>query len=309
MGFSDQEESIFYSSIIVSNTLSIIGSLFVCAVYLIFKEIRVFSFKLVVMMCIADCIMSLALLVPGYYGDTLCRVTAFLNSYGSTSSIIWNAIIAYCLYRTVFFQDNHLETREKRFLLVGFGIPIIISVIPFVFHMYGEAEGWCWIKMNPDNSDEYALGISLRLILFYIPLWIIIPVNLYIYARVIKHIQEEIEYTDEQAELRKTLISKLSSYPIILCICFLPATVKRLYDLGDPDSEFVLTLIAGCFVSFQGLFNAVIYGMTRTVRIKIMSCCRKYDYIEQLDADDSISVTRRISLVRVSSRNSGVTSV
>lgn len=188
--------------------------------------------------------------------------------------------------------------------MIGFGAPLLVSIVPFFFQMYGEAQGWCWIKDDASDGYEFPLGTILRLVTFYIPLWIIIPINLFIYARVIKHIKEEIEYTDEQGELRRTLISKLSSYPVMLFICHFPASIKRIYDLIDPNSNAELTLIAGIMVSIQGLLNAVIYGLTSTVRVKLLNCCRKRQLIEHLQSDDSISMTRRISLVRVTRRDS-----
>lgn len=309
MGYTDQEEEITFYTILTSNCLSILGSIFVCTVYLAFKEIRVFSYKLVVMMCIADSILSLALLLPGYHGFIHCQIAAFLNSYGSLSSILWNAIIAYSLYVTVFFQNIDIASKEIHFLVIGFGAPLLVSIVPFFLDMYGEAQGWCWIKDDASDGYEFPLGTILRLVTFYIPLWIIIPINLFIYARVIKHIQEEIEYTDEQGELRRTLISKLSSYPVMLFICYFPASVKRIYDSIDSDSNAQLTLIAGILVSIQGLLNAIIYGLTSTVRVKLFNCCRKRQLIEHLESDDSISVTRRISLVRVSRRDSGSVAV
>jgi hypothetical protein len=107
MGYTDQAEEITFYSILTSNCLSILGSIFVVTVYLAFKEIRVFSYKLVVMMCIADSILSLSLLLTGYHGYKYCQTAAFLNSYGSLSSILWNAIIAYSMYVTVFFPISH----------------------------------------------------------------------------------------------------------------------------------------------------------------------------------------------------------
>lgn len=129
MGYTDQAEEITFYSILISNCLSILGSIFVCAVYLAFKEIRVFSYKLVVMMCIADSILSLGLLLLDYHGYVHCQTAAFLNSYGSLSSILWNAIIAYSLYVTVFLKDLDISSKEIHFLAIGFGAPLLVSIL------------------------------------------------------------------------------------------------------------------------------------------------------------------------------------
>ena len=250
------------------------------------------------MMSIADFIFTISFLIPSNQGEILCQTAAFVKTHGCLSSVLWSAIIAYSLYKTVFYPEEDLEAKERRFLLIGFGIPILTAITPFIFDMYGQAQGWCWIKIDESSDYNIALGISLRLATFYLPLWIIIPINLYIYTSVIKHIKNEIEYTDEQSDFRQALILRLGSYPLILVICFLPATVKRIYDFADPDSNFVLSLIGGVFMALQGLFDAIVYGLTTTVRYKILNSCKKNNAVQHYESDDCIAMSRRMSMVK-----------
>jgi hypothetical protein len=306
MGFTDQEEETISGIVFFTNLISVIFLLLIWVAYILLKELRVFSYKLILYKTIADFIYCISFLVPSDQGEISCITAAFLKTHGCLSSILWSAIIAVCLFRTVFYEDNELERNQKLFLFIGFGVPIVTASIPFIFEAYGQAQGWCWIKLDSKDSDVYAIGVALRLALFFAPLWIIIPINLYIYARVINHLRNDIDYTDEMMEYRKNLILRLSSYPVILVISFLPISIKRFYEFSDTESDFVLSVIAALFVSLQGILDAIAYGMTDTVRVRLFSCCYKQSHSE---SGDAIYLTRRISSVSMGKRNTLNTSI
>lgn len=303
MGFSDREEQILMNIVFYTNIISIFSLAVIWLAYILLKELRVFSYKLIFYKTIADFIYALSFLIPSDQGQPACITSAFFKTHGCLSSILWSAIIAFCLFRTVFREDNELDRKEKLFLLIGFGVPLVTASIPFIFQAYGQAQGWCWIKLDSDNSYDYAIGIVLRLALFFAPLWIIIPINLYIYARVISHLRNNVDCTDEMLELRKSLIVRLSSYPLILVLCFLPISIKRFYEFSDTESDFVLSVIAAVFVSLQGVLDALAYGMTDTVRVRLFSCCYKQT-VDHSESADCISLTRRVSSVSMGKESS-----
>lgn len=58
--------------------------------------------------------------------------------------------------------------------VIGWGIPIIVTIIPAATRSYGNLGTYCWIK-----GDE--LGTWLRLSLNYIPLWVVIALSCILY--------------------------------------------------------------------------------------------------------------------------------
>ena len=303
MGFSDQEKQILRDIVFFTNIISIFSLVVIWVAYILLKELRVFSYKLIFYKTIADFIYALSYLIPSDQGRFLCVTSAFLKTHGCLSSILWSATIAYCLFRTVFSQDIELERKEKLFLLIGFGTPLVTASIPLIFQAYGQAQGWCWISLDSEDSYDYAIGVTLRLALFYFPLWTIIPINLYIYGRVINHLRYDVDYTDEMQELRKSLIFRLSSYPLILVVCFLPLSIKRFYEFFDTESDFVLSVIAGLFVSLQGVLDSITYGVTDVVRARLFRCCYKKT-VDHAESGDLIHLTRRVSSTSMGKQNS-----
>ena len=65
-------------------------------------------------------------------------------------------------------------------------------------------------------------------------------------------------------------------YPMVLVVCFAPVTIKRVYDIINPDKPvFILAFLAAIFLGCIGTLNALIYGFTDSVRQTItQKCCR-----------------------------------
>ena len=74
---------------------------------------------------------------------------------------------------------------------------------------------------------------------------------------------------------KRRFFNRISYYPIVLIICYLPIFGERIYEIASNDSVFWLTLISGMTTSIIGLFNAIVYGFNDNVRDTIYSSCRK----------------------------------
>lgn len=70
------------------------------------------------------------------------------------------------------------------------------------------------------------------------------------------------------------LVRRLKLYPLLLIVDYSFATVNRLYEFIYPDDPlFVLIIIAWSFASISGFFNAIVYGLTPSVRIALRNFC------------------------------------
>ncbi len=59
MGFTAEEEAAIRITMYISLSLSLLGALFIVAMYGLFPELRAFAFKLVVYLTIADTVKSI----------------------------------------------------------------------------------------------------------------------------------------------------------------------------------------------------------------------------------------------------------
>jgi hypothetical protein len=262
----DRDDSVIYIGMMVSLGLSALGSIFVGAVYLYFTDIRSFAFKLVFYLSLMDLCHAIGFSIPPGK-SVLCQIQAAVTSYFSLSSVLWTGVIALTLYLAVMKDKRDVERLELRFILFANGLPFLALIPPLAQQQYGLAQGWCWIKAK----GEYRLqGTIWRVVTFYLPLWLVIAFNSFVYYKIIKNVKQDVGLLGSDIQLAQKLIQKLRMYPFILIFCYSLATINRIYDFIRPDNmNFWLTFCAAVIMSLCGLLNAVVYGFTDTVRTRI----------------------------------------
>lgn len=125
----------------LTNSLSIVGTLGIIIIYLLVKEVRSFSFSLVVSLAIADLMQSVGNLflidtVGITHHQAVCQVQALLIQTFSLSSICWTTVIAYTLYVTVVHNSSdsivQMRNRLPRFRFYAFVLPCLIGCLLLV---------------------------------------------------------------------------------------------------------------------------------------------------------------------------------
>ena len=247
--------------LIIGNSLSLAGSLFIIVLFLIFKSARSYAFKLVVYMSVADAIRSVGYILPDS-SDSLCLAQAVLTSFGSLSGVMWTSIIAFSIYCVVVLEIENISSYEKFMVLIGYILPFCIILLPFTTSSYGRAEGWCWVKL-----DQYE--IIWRLVAFYAIVLLVIIFNSIMYYKVIQELKLDIGYlrgSTHDISQKKTIHNRFSYYPLIIIICYLPVLVKRLIETSIDKTYLPLDIIAALFMSIVGLLNAISYGITDNIK-------------------------------------------
>eukprot|EP01017_Pseudomicrothorax_dubius_P036483 TRINITY_DN5227_c0_g1_i4.p1 TRINITY_DN5227_c0_g1~~TRINITY_DN5227_c0_g1_i4.p1 ORF type:complete len:198 (+),score=23.79 TRINITY_DN5227_c0_g1_i4:458-1051(+) len=129
---------------------------------------------------------------------------------------------------------------------------------PFLTDDYGPAGGWCWIRLR---KDQLTRGMIMSLVFFYIPLWVAVVYNLRTYMKVVEFLRE---YLDER--LDQKLVRRISLFPMILVVCWSFATIDKFYNFFG-KKKFILTALHIAFSCMQGLLNAIVYGMNKTIQL------------------------------------------
>ncbi|KAK4163337.1 hypothetical protein QBC43DRAFT_173797, partial [Cladorrhinum sp. PSN259] len=116
-------------------------------------------------------------LVSSGRSDALCQTQAFLLQTFTQSDPWWS--FAMTVKVLIVFTKGPNPNYFKKWwwlnCLICFGGPSISAIILLVTGRYGDAGNWCWIK--PEDSD-------LRVLAFFIPVWICIFGSLLIYIGV-----------------------------------------------------------------------------------------------------------------------------
>ena len=218
-------------------------------------------------MSIADLFHSISLMLPPEE-RIWCEIQGFLLQLSAISSVLWSSIIAYSLYDTVLLENSNVDRYEKYFIIIGYLIPLILAIIPQTLGAYNSAFGWCWIK------SSFIEDLILRLSCFYIIIWAVMIFNVIVYIKVIMKIQAEYGNIMGDHTQHKMLMRRLSLYPLILVITYIPISFKRITEIFDPsDVPFWLTCLAAIGISLTGFCNAIVYGLTGPVKNALWNLC------------------------------------
>ncbi|CAN6198421.1 unnamed protein product [Urochloa humidicola] len=236
--------------------LSLVGSSFIVLCYLLFRELRKFSFKLVFYLAVSDMFCSLFTILGGPSNAFYCFAHDYSSHFFCLASFLWTTSIAFTLHRTVVKHKTDVEE---------FGS---------IFHLYvwgsdnGRPGSWCWIQQG-------SMAKVLHLITFYLPLWGAILYNGFTYYEVNCMLNNAtwmaavISDRSNQSDIRagKKAFNRWGYYPLILIGSWAFATINRFYDFTSPGHKiFWLSFLDVGFAGLMGLFNSIAYGLNSSVR-------------------------------------------
>ena len=274
--FSESDKETIYFFNAGASFLSVLGCIFIISVYLCFKQLRIFTFRLVIYLTIIDLLESIFFMIPNFNTEshsTQCLVQAVGLTYFCLADILMVGAIAYSINSAV-IKEKDITKYEKYILGFVFGVPGAVAGLPSITGNYGTSQGWCWISQEHEIMEGY--GGFWRLGLFYVPLWIVIVYCLFAYSGIISKIKSQLHLISEEPGLSSRILKKLMMYPLILIVCFLPLTAARIYEFFNPDDPYMwLTIVSGVFFSINGFLNAILYGFTDMVRKEIFKCCKQ----------------------------------
>ncbi|XP_025818873.1 G-protein coupled receptor 1 isoform X2 [Panicum hallii] len=157
--------------------LSLVGSSFIVLCYLLFRELRKFSFKLVFYLAVSDMFCSLFTILGGPSNAFYCFAHDYSAHFFCVASFLWTTTIAFTLHRTVVKHKTDVEEFGSIFHLYVWGTSLATTVLRSIGSDYGRPGSWCWIQQG-------SMAKVLHLITFYLPLWGAILYNGFTYYEV-----------------------------------------------------------------------------------------------------------------------------
>ncbi len=262
----------------VFSTFSVCGSALIIASYLLFPNLRKFSYKLVLWLSFSDMVNQ----SMSYFGNpkdnmVACNLQAFGMQYFSVASFLWTSAIAFVLRSTVIDKRADIEGKYKKMHAVIWSLAAFSALLPS--WKYGPTGAWCWIY-----ADDLT-GKVLRFVCYYCPLWFAIGYNTFAYVSVIRFLRRvellanSINSTSEsQPRFEMKAISKLGWYPSILIFTHAFGTINRIQNWVQPHSPqlwlFILHTITS---SSMGLLNCIAYGLNSSVR---GAWCERFPFLK-----------------------------
>ncbi|KAL4502982.1 hypothetical protein ABPG72_014211 [Tetrahymena utriculariae] len=245
----------------ISCSISIIGGTIIILCYYRLPELKTFGNKMIMYVAMSNTIYSFQaffefiLDINNAYDsnniNSLCMIQAFISNYTSECMLIWITILSLTIHDTVKNKIKNMAKREKIFIFLGFVIPLVLSVIPFITRSFGRANGVCWITDNLGKVAELLQVWGL----FYFPLWVCIFLNFILILRTMKMLKKlDIANTETYFVIRRFLY-----YPCLWIICWFAGTINRtIITFGGQGNTF-LTDISLVLTCSQGFFTMIIF--------------------------------------------------
>ncbi|XP_027183507.1 G-protein coupled receptor 1 isoform X2 [Coffea eugenioides] len=254
-----------------ASTFSFIGSGFIVLCYLLFKELRKFSFKLVFFLALSDMLCSFFSIIGDPSKGFFCYAQGYTTHFFCVASFLWTTTIAFTLHRTVVRHKTDVEDLEPMFHLYVWGTSGVVTVIRSISNDHGHIShigAWCWAQTG-------RTGKAVHFITFYAPLWGAILFNAVTYFQVIRMLKnatrmaagmsERIFQFDSRPDVK--VLNRWGYYPLILIGSWFFGTINRIHDFIEPGHKiFWLSLLDVGMAALMGLFNSIAYGLNSSVR-------------------------------------------
>ncbi|CAA6664644.1 unnamed protein product [Spirodela intermedia] len=240
-----------------ASTLSLVGSAFIVLCYLLFKELRKFSFTLIFFSLSRD---------PS--NGFFCYAQDYSAHFFCVASFLWTTTIAFTLHRTVVRHKTDVEDLGSLFHLYVWGTSLALTVVRSIGNDYGRLGTWCW-------TETARTGKAIHFITFYIPLWGAILYNGITYFQVIRTLknltQMAVGMSDQSYQFGSRTdmkaLKRWGYYPLILIGSWAFGTINRVHDFINPGHRlFWLSVLDVGLAALMGLFNSIAYGLNSSVR-------------------------------------------
>ncbi|KAG6423415.1 hypothetical protein SASPL_113811 [Salvia splendens] len=220
-----------------ASSLSLVGSGFIVLCYLLFKELRKFSFKLVFFLALSDMFCSFFSIIGDPSKGYFCYAQGYATHFFCVASFLWTTTIAFTLHRTVVRHKTDVEDLEPMFHLYVWGTSVVMTVIRSIGnHHHGHIShvgAWCWAQRGLTGQ---AMGMS-----------------------------ERGYQSDARPDMKA--LNRWGYYPLILIGSWFFGTINRMHDFIEPGHKiFWLSVLDVGMAALMGLFNSIAYGLNSSVR-------------------------------------------
>lgn len=130
----DQDKKFIVIVLTIISFLSFFSSALIIITYICFKKIRNYAYKLVCFLSFGNIILNMGNILSvgtlqNQEDDSLCTAQAFMVNYGGLATIVWTSVIAWSIFSATVLSAKNLRQKNLKFVLFGFGVPLILSIM------------------------------------------------------------------------------------------------------------------------------------------------------------------------------------
>ncbi|KAK6129555.1 hypothetical protein DH2020_036713 [Rehmannia glutinosa] len=223
-----------------ASSLSLVGSGFIVLCYLLFKELRKFSFNLVFFLALSDMFCSFFSIIGDPSKGYFCYAQGYTTHFFCVASFLWTTTIAFTLHRTVVRHKTDVEDLEPMFHLYVWGTSVVMTVIRSIGNDHGHIS-----RLGVVVYEILIHAMVVHFITFYAPLWGAILFNGITYFQVIRMLNNAtrmaVGMSDRayQSDARPDMkaLNRWGYYPLILIGSWFFGTINRIHDFTEPGHK------------------------------------------------------------------------
>lgn len=228
MGLGNYEISAVMLCQYICNSFGLLSVILVGILYIGYRNIKVFAFKLVLYLALTSGGYSIGLLIGPSEGVS-CYIQGTIISYFSISSVLWLLIIVHSL-KVAILDRSSPDKNFKKYLILALCFPIPTSLIPAFTQTYSRTDlGMCWV------SGHSSSGTALILLqIWFLLLFGFIYTTYYIF-KLYKSAQRIRNERQESLDLLK-YYNRLKYFTSIIYAAWFFPFINILALVSDPDS-------------------------------------------------------------------------
>jgi hypothetical protein len=245
--------------------LSCGGCVFVLVSVVLLRRYVAFPQRLILYLGVAALFDSVALVVQGpkRIDTAWCDAQAWGVTYFHWSVLLWVIAITFNLFMLV-TRNKRTEKWEWLYHVICWGVPFVVSLLPFTGNHYGPSGLWCWIK------DDWAW----RFFAWYIPLFVGIVGLFVVYTYITVEVHRKLNAwqglhnpdTETRIRILQDEITPLRGYPFVYLAVSVFPLINRIQNSISEEPMFELVLLHVLTSPLQGFLNAVVFGLDKDTR-------------------------------------------
>ncbi len=272
-----------------SAVLSILASLSVTVMILVFRKYHFFIQRLILYLSFASIFNGLSKALQLAFrhpttklGRDYCTIVAFMDQQSDWSVFLSTLVITIHLYLKA--VHNKTLKLEILCLITIFIMPITFNWVPFIHNTYAEAGPWCWINLYDKNCTRNNFGLGLRIALWFVPSNLIIVIITVLYGIMLISLRRQkykykAQYSPQLEmdwKMKKREVRVLILYPLALLLVEIPASVSRIIEMVYDQSIYPLWFIQAFFTPLQGGLVCLVYALDPETRSRLRNCSLRH---------------------------------
>uniref|UniRef100_A0A1X7UQJ8 G-protein coupled receptors family 2 profile 2 domain-containing protein n=1 Tax=Amphimedon queenslandica TaxID=400682 RepID=A0A1X7UQJ8_AMPQE len=221
-----------------------------------------------------------------YYAPTntialyYCRIIGYVQTNAIMFFYMATAVIMIVVFIEVTCK-RATDQMEVLFVFLIFGLPLLITWIPFVTDDYGPLGSACWFTLvDMETCEISTTGVILIIAIYFVPtklIMIIVSLLLLVTLIFVKRqrkvakMQREQENRHQMRKQLETELRPLMTYPVIVLVANLLAFAAFLAMSFDGENFYVrvMSIIIFALFPLQGAFITIAYAMKSDTRRKL----------------------------------------